>query len=186
MFLDVEVAARAGVPLRVLRAIAQIESGNDPRSLRFETRIFERLTGQTVAGSGRAAFNHAYSINPAAAVKSSSWGLYQVLGTPLLSMFGDPATAVRSFYADPVKASQRLVIAFFNARPAAQQAANTGDWAALARLYNGSDQTPWLGRFEAAYARASGSSWAGAILGAVGAIAGGSAAWYARFRRRER
>ena len=148
---DASLAARAGVPTPVIAAIRKVESGGNPSAIRFETRLFRERTGQTIEGSGSSAFQEAFSRDPRAAVESTSFGLYQVLGGALLRLYGpSPATALARFRADPRKVSDELLVAWFQSRPAAREAANSGDWAALARAYNGSDQTPWLGRFRSA------------------------------------
>ncbi|GAB3761357.1 N-acetylmuramidase family protein [Spirosoma pomorum] len=79
-------AAKLGWDLAAIRAVDEVESnGKGFRSdgnivIRFETHIFKRYTGRTIVGSGDMAFNTAYLINPRAALLSTSWGRYQIMG----------------------------------------------------------------------------------------------------------
>lgn len=147
---DASLAARAGVPTNVVAAIRTVESGGNVRAVRFETRLFHERTGRTIEGHSRATFSQAFAVNQHAAVESTSWGRYQVLGSALLRLYGSPSAAVAAFDRDPAGVSDALLAEWFRSRPAAQAAANEGDWMELARLYNGSNQTPWYGRFIAA------------------------------------
>jgi hypothetical protein len=144
---DSALATLAGVPVRVIRAIQRVESSGNPRAVRFETRLFRERTGITIEGTARSTFEQAYRVDARAAVESSSWGLYQVLGAALIRLFGSPAAGVQAFDADPRSVSDRLLVEWFRSRPRAQVAANESNWPELARLYNGSATSPWLGRF---------------------------------------
>ena len=92
-----------------------------------------------------AAFRRAYAINRAAAVRSTSWGLFQVLGGHLLEAFPgpdgepDPETAVLRFAENPEAASFRLVESWFDSNPRALAAATSDppDLRTLVRHYNG-------------------------------------------------
>lgn len=177
---DATLAAQAGIPVAVMRAIKAIESSGNPRAVRFETRLFARDAGITVEGHSRDAFERAFAIDPERAVTSTSWGLYQVLGRPLITLYGSPAAGVRAFDANPRDVSDRLLVEWFKSRPAARAAANNGDYRELARLYNGSSTSPWYGRFMEALGAAGGVGGAGLTL----AAAAGFAAWfYFRGRR---
>jgi len=173
------LAAQAGVPADVLSAIQKIESSGRANAVRFETRLFRERTGQTIEGSSRAVFEQAFRINARAAVESSSFGLYQVLGGALIRLYGSPEAGLRAFDANPARVSDQLLVAWFQSRPQAQEAAREGNWTELARLYNGSSTTPWLGRFQRALAEVRGG--AGGIHPALGfalgfgAIAGAAA-----------
>lgn len=174
---DDQLATEARIPVRILRAIRAIESGHNPAVTRFEPHIFLRLVpgaaipytrGPTMAASrvasqtNRAAFERARAINEQAAIKATSWGLYQVLGQHLLNIF--PRDPVGSFYADPRSASDRLLISWFNSRPAASAAARALNFTELARLYNGSSVSPWGARVAAAYARGGGEGGGAALV----------------------
>jgi hypothetical protein len=157
--LDVLLARDTGIPVPVLRAIRQVESGGNPRAVRFETRVFRNRTGQTVEGSNRAAFQRAYAINPLEAVNSTSWGWFQVMGFHgFPSMYGGPAQAVRAFDADPEGVSIALFKRWMS-RPAATRAkaaASRLDFATFASVYNGCAMPceRYSTRMRAAYERA--------------------------------
>lgn len=138
---------RAGVPESVLAAIREIESGGNPRAVRFETRLFRERTGQTIEGTSRASFERAYAINPRAAVESTSWGLYQVLGGIGIRRYGSPEAFLAAFNANPTGVSEELVVGYFERVDQAREAANRGDWHTLARRYNGQSDGRWYRRF---------------------------------------
>ena len=150
-------AVDAGIPGAVLEAFRRVESNGKPAAVRFEPHIFLRLAPDlrgkvpytrakyvwsTVSSeTDRAAFDHAASLDAEAAVKATSWGLFQVLGSHLLDLYdGDPVAAVEAFDADPESVSDKLVAKWFAANPRARYAANKEpiDWHTLARCYNGS------------------------------------------------
>lgn len=70
----------------LIRAVDSVESSGSGFTkagellLRFETAWFKRYTGQTVVGSGREAYLNAHRINAHAALLSTSWGRYQMMG----------------------------------------------------------------------------------------------------------
>ncbi len=149
-------AVSAGIPAAVLEAFRQVESNGKPAAVRFEPHIFLRLApdlrgkvpytrGKYVwstepSETNRAAFDHAASLDAEAAVRATSWGLFQVLGAHLLDLYDeDPAAAVEAFDADPEGVSNKLVAQWFAVNPRARYAANKTpvDWVGLARMYNG-------------------------------------------------
>lgn len=97
----------------------------------------------------------AYALDPVAALKAPSWGMFQILGenhkacgfanvkSYALAMFTSPAAHLRAF------------VAFVRASPRLHEALIARDWAAFARAYNG----PQYAKYEydkkmaAAYAR---------------------------------
>ena len=147
------VAGKAGIPVDVLRAFKKTESGGRASAIRFEPHLFLKkrpdLAGQvpftpgpknfsiTRSETNKGAFDTAFGLDPEVAVRSTSWGLYQVLGGYLLKAYGPPETAVAKFYANPELASDHTVAAWFNDSPSAVKAANELDWRTLARRYNG-------------------------------------------------
>lgn len=211
---DEELASAAGIPVAVMRAIRRVESGGNPRAVRFEPHVFLRITGpcngreprctpaELVATSrfgsqipytpasgssvdrtglashtGRAAFTHAFSLDPAAAVRSTSWGTYQVLGGHLIALFGSPSAGVTAFDANPVDISERLLVQWFDSNPRAKTAANAGDWHELALRFNGQADGPWYRRFTSFLESGGGAAvGAGAFL-VLGVL--GLAAWAA-------
>lgn len=93
------------------------------------------------AETNRAAFERAFRLDPVAAVRSTSWGEYQVLGGHLLStQGGTPAQAVAAFDRDPAGVGRAMLISWFADNDDARALAQRGDVEALAMLYNGSRQ----------------------------------------------
>lgn len=158
---DQELATLAEIPLRILLAIRSVESAGRLRAVRFEPHVFHRRTANrftksqvpwtpggrpgkesvsyTPSETNRAAFERAFRYDPDAAVRSSSWGAYQVLGGHLLSATGlDPTRAVAAFGADPARIGREMFVSWMRANPTARAAANAGDIEALAEIYNGS------------------------------------------------
>lgn len=174
---DLELATAAGIPVRVLRAIRSVESHGEPTAVRFEPQLFRRLTGHRYDDqipyrpdergidrhrehTNRAAFERAFALDAEAAVRSSSWGSYQVLGAYLLQLTLDghsARTAVQGFDADPEGMSERMLAAWFKSASAARRAANADppDFESFARVYNGpSNVTHYAAALRLAYARA--------------------------------
>lgn len=151
------LAADAGIPVPVLEALREVESSGKANVLRFEPHIFIRLRPELEAQipytRGRVvwstiatetdneAFAHAYSLHKEAAVKSTSWGAYQVMGSHLLSLHdGKPDDALAEFALDPEGTSAALLARWFKHNQRARRAANSEppNFAALALAYNGS------------------------------------------------
>ena len=114
-----------------------------------------RSASCTGSETNRAAFERAFRLAPAEAVKATSWGSYQVLGSHLLGLYGNsPSASVRAFDADPMVVGERLLASWMRANPRAQAAARAMDWAELARRYNGcTDCTTYVTRLRQAYDR---------------------------------
>jgi hypothetical protein len=140
-----------------------------------------RIVDHVEYNTNRAAFNRAYLLDPNNAVRSSSWGLFQVLGGAGIALYGSPAAFVRAFDANPGEVSQRLLVQWFRSNERAVVAANAGDWAALAEVYNNSGPGDrWYSRFTAAL---SGETGAGIGIGFVAAVGAGLFAWWKWGRR---
>ena len=158
---QIDTAEELGIPIDVIQTIEAVESGGKPAALRFEPHVFLRkradLEGQvpytrgprgysiTRSETGQSAFEHAFELDPKAATESTSWGLYQVLGGHLISIYGSPQSGVDSFYADPLGVSYKLLISWFQDSPRAVSAARNKDWKKLARYYNGPGQVEHYG-----------------------------------------
>jgi hypothetical protein len=197
---DQELAARAGIPLRILLAIRAVESGGSASAVRFEPRLFHRDTDGRFRAQvpwssemaardlprsevDRAAFERAFRYDPVVAVRSSSWGAYQVLGGHLLRVTGlSPAQAVAVFDREPERIGREMFISWMRDSPAAQAAAQAGDIETLARLYNGSQR--WAEAVRRALARI--PEGATAAAGGIGlALALGLGAYvFVRWQRR--
>mgnify|MGYP001350065554 CR=1 FL=1 len=194
------LAEQIGVDPKVLLAIQKVESSSSPRKVRFEPHLFHRDTSNRYVAqipwtksrgnvslvsseTNREAFERAYRLDPAIAVRSSSWGRYQILGGAGIALFGSPPAFVAAFDENPDLTSDQLLVKWFSSRPNAIAAANAKDWPRLAQLYNGSSTSPWLGRFIRAY-EGSGTGGAGAFAWVLGAaLAGGLGARWVRRRQ---
>lgn len=114
----------------------------------------DRSASCTNSETNRAAFERAFRLAPAEAVRATSWGSYQVLGSHLLGLYGSPSEAVRAFDAEPMVVGERLLASWMRGNPRAQAAARAMDWAELAHRYNGcSDCTAYVTRLRQAYDR---------------------------------
>jgi hypothetical protein len=115
----------------------------------------DRSASCTGSETNRAAFERAFRLAPAEAVKATSWGSYQVLGSHLLGLYGNsPSAAVRAFDAEPMVVGERLLASWMRGNPRAQVAARAMDWAELAHRYNGcSDCTAYVTRLREAHSR---------------------------------
>tara|TARA_R110002110_G_scaffold36367_2_gene121350 strand:+ start:3517 stop:5532 length:2016 start_codon:yes stop_codon:yes gene_type:complete len=153
-----DVAAALNIDVEVIMAIGAVESGGRSGPvLRFEPHLFHKKApaGQrsqipftphspppTFSRVGsetkKAAFDHAYKVNPKVAIESTSWGAYQVLGGHLLKKFGpDPARALAAYYDAPDDASYVLLQSWMEGSPKARSAAQQKDFVSFAGYYNG-------------------------------------------------
>jgi len=163
---QIDAANSLGMSVEVVQTIEAVESGGKPSAIRFEPHVFLRKRpdlhceipftkgprgfSETHSETNQSAFETAFELDPKAAVESTSWGLYQVLGGHLIKIYGDPLSGVDSFYADPPSASYKLFISWFKSNTRALKAAREHDWKKLARYYNGSGQVE---RYSAALER---------------------------------
>lgn len=133
--------------------------------------------------TNRAAFERAFRLDPVAAVRSTSWGEYQVLGGHLLStQGGTPAQSVAAFDRDPAGVGRAMLISWFADSDAARALAQRGDVEGLAMLYNGSRE--WGIALRRALGRAPAP--AAAVGGGLGVLVLALAAGYAAYRWRKR
>ena len=99
----------------------------------------------TSTETGQGAFDHAFSLDPAIAIKSSSFGLFQIVGfnfpstaSPAIANYQtDPQAFLDYMNKDPVAFSFEIVEVWFLANAHAIHAAKTHDWLTLAMIYNG-------------------------------------------------
>jgi len=166
MTSDSQLAQQAGVSVPVLQAIRIVESGGAVDRVRFEPHVFNRLTDNRYASqipftrdpqrgvslrhseTNRDAFERAAEFDFANAVRSSSWGRYQVLGSHLLRLH--PQDPVRAFDRAPATVSDQMLVSWFRSHPLAQAAANSCNISEFGFWYNGSRTSPWTQRFTAA------------------------------------
>jgi len=98
------------------------------------TQAASRVSSET----NRAAFERAFRVDPVVAVKSTSWGSYQVLGEFLLRIFrNDPRRSVEEFDRDPAHLSDRIFASWMDANPRARLEARSLNFANFAHRYNG-------------------------------------------------
>ena len=149
----VQTARDAGIPPRVLFAVRKTESSGKYDAVRFEPHLFLRkrpdLVGTVPFTPGPKNFSvtrsetdidalmFAFSLDKDAAVRSSSFGAYQVLGGFLIAAYGSPQEAWEKFRSEPRRASELTLVAWFKSNSAATKAANELDFTELAKRYNG-------------------------------------------------
>ncbi|MBO0951204.1 N-acetylmuramidase family protein [Fibrella forsythiae] len=140
----IAAASRLGCEVAAIRAVDEVESnGNGFDSagrptIRFETAWFRTYTGVTVSGSSRDSFNKAFAINPTAAMTSTSWGRYQVMGFNY-KLVG--YSSVNEFVDAMRESEQKHLAAFltFVEKKSLVTAIRTRSWAAFAYKYNGAN-----------------------------------------------
>lgn len=178
----ITVATRLRCEWQALAAVAEVESGHlgafgeDGRPIiLFERHLFARKTNnlynlshpmvsQPRAGGYPATqvgrwrqLAEAYALHPEAALESTSWGRFQVLGQNFVTLnMGDAATYVRK-----LARSERDQLDAFEAFIVANDLAQhlrTRNWPAFARRYNGADyaRNRYDQRMAEAYARLKG------------------------------
>tara|TARA_R100000005_G_C4996261_1_gene203108 strand:- start:1380 stop:2654 length:1275 start_codon:yes stop_codon:yes gene_type:complete len=168
-----DLAERLGLDPNVLLAISRVESGGiGADALRFEPHLFLKEQPNasipytrgdsncpdnwTRAGgcvpfvsyqpeeTGQAAFEKAYAINPQAALKSTSFGSFQVIPFKELSYLSEnPEQFLTKFREDPLALSYELLEARLTTPSNGVDmisAAKRGDWTAFAVGYNGTQQ----------------------------------------------
>ena len=94
--------------------------------------------------TGQAAFEKAYAINPQAALRSTSFGSFQVIPFKELSYLSEnPEQFLTKFREDPLALSYELLEARLTTPSNGVDmisAAKSGDWTAFAVGYNGTQQ----------------------------------------------
>lgn len=106
--------------------------------------------GETRAASSsreetdRGAHDHAWTLDPEATMRSSSYGSYQVLGgafldahKPARPLYPSPQSALAAFDADPSRVSDDLLVHYLRGRPALVAAAKRADSRAFVAGFNG-------------------------------------------------
>lgn len=160
----IQAAASLGCDVAAIRAVDEVESSgagfkNGRIVIRFETHVFAKYTGITVNGSDSAAFNKAYALNPEAAMLSTSWGRYQIMG------FNYDTCGFSSVgaYVDAMKSGEprqlQAFVAFVKKRGIADELIRH-DWAGFAKIYNGTGYKAgnYDGKLATAFAKYAGQS----------------------------
>lgn len=149
--------------------VAQIRHTSIPYTP-SEGSVVDRTRSHTDAN----AFRRAHAIDPDAAIRASSFGMFQVLGGAGIAAYGSGDAFLRAFSSDALETSQRLFAKWFDTNPTAKRAANTGDWATLARAYNGSGPGgSWYANFTSALSRLTDTS-TGPVRSTASSSAGGA------------
>jgi hypothetical protein len=122
------------------------EWANNPnnRKKKLKGRDFFIDTNKT--HTNRVAFERAYKLDPAQAIKSTSWGSFQVMGWALLEAYdNNPAKALQAYDSDPVVAGDMMIVSWFKKtfrKAPARKAfsSNPPDFRTCVRYYNGGAQ----------------------------------------------
>lgn len=161
--LVAKTASALGIPVELMESFRLVESGtrSNPRAVRFEPHLAYRKIGDRArtipytpqserkrwsmvfAETNRAAFDRALGMHSdeewrRAIIESASFGLFQVLGSGLIDLFGVDE-AVPAFDQDPEVVSYALVSGWFRKNPSALAAAQADppDIRTLVKRYNG-------------------------------------------------
>jgi hypothetical protein len=168
-----QLANKIGIELPVLLAIRKVESGGATNAVRFEPHHFvgryrtdlksswlasgwykpggnaaSPSVDYVKANTNKAALMRALEIDAVAAVKSTSWGSFQVMGTTarksdievIKNAVKDAAGAkkfVEYFFANPETVSDEMLASWFSSRSDVVNHAKNKDWKAFATRYNG-------------------------------------------------
>lgn len=145
-----EIADLFGLEYKAVCAVIAVESagsGFDKITgnikIQFEPYWFQKYTGKRVANGVEgqraewSAYNFAFALNPEAAMKSTSWGLGQIMGF-------NHAAAGYPVVGDMVKSFEESefnqlvgMMRFINHHPKMMQCLRLRAWAGFAALYNG-------------------------------------------------
>jgi hypothetical protein len=101
----------------------------------------EHAASDVAEETDRAAHDRAFILDPRATMRSSSYGLFQVLGGVFIDshppLFKTPEVALATFDRDPLATSEALEVTYLLGRPALIAAAKRGDVRAWCSGYNG-------------------------------------------------
>lgn len=155
-----EAAAQLGASAAAIKAVAKVESAgggfderNRPKIL-YERHLFSRYTkrkhdklhpdisNRTGGGYGEAQDQYpklvrAMALDRAAALKSASWGKFQILGSNHLAAGFPTVDAFVKAMKTSETAQLKAFVNFINADPAMKKALQEHDWAGFAAKYNG-------------------------------------------------
>jgi hypothetical protein len=146
----VALAKKFGIEYRALNSVFIVESsgsGFDRKTgkikIQFEPYWFQKYTGIRVSNGVEnqaaewLAYDAAFQKNPEAAMKSTSWGLGQVMGfNHKAAGFKDVQSMVDHFLVSELNQLEGM-LNFIKATPKMMIALQTKDWATFARYYNG-------------------------------------------------
>ncbi|MDY7562159.1 N-acetylmuramidase family protein [Pseudomonas sp. 10B1] len=175
----INAATRLRCEVEAIKAVAITETGSSGSyfingrddkvpTILFERHYFHRLTGgrfgethpeisqKTGGGYGRFSAQYekllsAYSLDPNAALKSASWGRFQIMGDNHLRA---GYCTVEAFVNDMGLSERKHLEAFVNfilSDPVLSAAIIEKDWLKFARKYNGANQVGYDGRISENY-----------------------------------
>jgi hypothetical protein len=144
------LAKEFGIDYKALNAVFLVESsgsGFDKKTgkikIQFESYWFQKYTGRRIPNGVEnqtaewIAFDIASKIDKAAALKSTSWGLGQIMGfNHKAAGYKDPESMVASFEESEYN-QLRGMLNFIKANPKMLLGLQTKDWATFAKYYNG-------------------------------------------------
>ena len=119
----------------------------------------DRAASSSALETGREAMEHAMRIDGNAAIRSTSFGSFQVLGAHLLPFGATPEAALAVFDAAPQSVSDELLVRWLRANTRALDAAKAGEIDLFIHYYNGcalDDTARYRKRFDPAYVKAGG------------------------------
>ncbi|MVM34982.1 DUF3380 domain-containing protein [Spirosoma sp. HMF4905] len=156
----IQAAKELGTDVPTIRAVDEVESngkGFDSAGqivIRFESAKFKGYTGITITGSGNAAFNQAVLKNARAAMLSTSWGRYQIMGFNYEDCGYSSVEAFVAAMKTGELAQLNAFIAFVKANQIDDEL-RTHNWAGFAYRYNGAGYKAnnYDGKLAAAYAK---------------------------------
>lgn len=157
-----KLAKEFDLPFKSIKAVQQVEAGgggfrNDgyPKML-FEPAYFQKNTGGKFKSShpninrdkydpsyykqfpdAKKNFEEAYKLDPDSAIKSTSWGLGQIMGQNYKAAgFNNPSDMLEAFKKSEYEQTKGM-LNFIKSSPAMFRALVNQEWAAFAKLYNG-------------------------------------------------
>ena len=153
-------ATSLGVDIATIKAVADVETSGDafdalgrPRIL-FERHYFHRLTSgrfdltharvsaRSAGGYGKFSAQYgkleeAYALDADAALRSASWGRFQIMGDNFIAAGFSSSQAFVKAMTQSEEAQLRAFVSFVRSRSAMAEALGKKHWAAFAKAYNG-------------------------------------------------
>lgn len=164
------LAKKIGLTERILKAIRIVESRGNSKAIRFEPHIFLSYRGDlkkeipytphsnkiatdyTATHTDEAAFLNAFKFDGPAAIKSTSFGLYQVVlkyadlsistNQVIKNAVKDQESAtefLKLFNSNPILVSDELLVSWFSANKKVARFAKQKKWKEFALRYNGKE-----------------------------------------------
>lgn len=145
-----QLSAEFELEPKALGAVFKVESsgaGFDPKTgaikIQFEPYWFQKYTGKRIANGVEnqdaewKAYNEAVKIDANAAMKSTSWGLGQVMGFNHVAAGFDTVQEMVTAFKTSELEQFKGMLTFIKANPKMYNALQKKDWPTFARYYNG-------------------------------------------------